>query len=77
MARVRCCAYHQRNTSSWPNAWRMLPPVPEEEFFSFSTRFEALEVATEALQAKLIDSGYEGTVFGLEDYELGARTLDS
>ena len=55
----------------------MLPPVPEDEFFSFSTRFEALEVATEALHAKLIDSGYEGTEFGLDDYELGSRTLDS
>jgi len=51
--------------------------VPEDEFFSFSTRFEALEVATEALHAKLIDSGYEGTEFGLDDYELGSRTLDS
>jgi len=54
-----------------------LPPVSEEEFFSFSTRFEALEVATEALHARLIDTGYEGTVFGVEDYELGSRTLDS
>jgi hypothetical protein len=54
-----------------------LPPVSEEEFFSFSTRFEVLEVATEALHAKLIDSGYEGAEFGPEDYELGTRPLDS
>jgi hypothetical protein len=54
-----------------------LPPVPEDEFFSFSTRFEVLEVANEALYAKLIESGYEGTEFGPEDYEVGSRTLDS
>ena len=54
-----------------------LPPVAEEEFYSFSTRFEVLEVATEALHAKLVDSGYEGAEFGPEDYELGARSLDS
>jgi hypothetical protein len=54
-----------------------LPPVPEEEFYSFSTRFEALEVAQEALHARLLDSGYEGAEFTLEDYELGSRTLDS
>lgn len=55
-----------------------LPPVPEEEFFSFSTRFEVLEVSIEALHARLIESGYEGTEFGPEDYELGSRSrLDS
>jgi hypothetical protein len=54
-----------------------LPPVPEDEYFTFSTRFEVLEVATETLHQKLIDAGYEGTEFGPEDYEVGSHTLDS
>jgi hypothetical protein len=54
-----------------------LPPLPEDEYFSFSTRFEVIEVATEALHAKLVASGYEETQFGLEDYEAGSRGLDS
>lgn len=54
-----------------------LPPLPEDEYFSFSTRFEVLEVATEALHAKMIEEGYEGTEFGEEDYSLGSRALDS
>ena len=54
-----------------------LPPVPEDEFFTFSTRFEGLEIAAETLHQKLMDDGYEGTVFGPEDYEVGSRALDS
>ncbi len=54
-----------------------LPPLPEDEYFTFSTRFEVLEVATETLHARLIESGYEGAEFGPEDYEVGGRTLDS
>ncbi|MEO7032223.1 MAG: hypothetical protein ABI548_00255 [Polyangiaceae bacterium] len=54
-----------------------LPPLPEDEYFSFSTRFEVIEVATEALHAKMREDGYEGTEFSLEDYELGSRSLDS
>lgn len=54
-----------------------LPPVPEDEFFSFSTRFEVLEVANELLEQKLQESGYDGAEFGPEDYEVGGRSLDS
>ncbi len=54
-----------------------LPPLPEDEYFSFSTRFEVIEVAVEALQAKMIDGGYDGTEFSVEDYEQGSRPLDS
>ena len=54
-----------------------LPPLPEDEYFLFSSRFEAIEVAIEALRARLIDGGYEGTEFTLEDYESGPRLLDS
>jgi hypothetical protein len=54
-----------------------LPPLPEDEYFSFSTRFEVIEVAVEALHAKMLDGGYEGTEFSVEDYEQGSRPLDS
>lgn len=54
-----------------------LPPLPEDEYFLFSSRFEAIEVAVEALHARLVDGGYEGTEFTLEDYESGPRLLDS
>lgn len=55
----------------------ILPPVPEDEFFSFSTRFEVLEVASETLYQKLLDDGYEGTEFTLQDYESGSGVLSS
>jgi hypothetical protein len=51
--------------------------VPEDEYFSFSTRFEVLEAATELLQEKLVEGGYEGAEFGPEDYEVGANRLNS
>jgi hypothetical protein len=54
-----------------------LPPLPEDEYFSFSTRFEAIEVAVEALHARQVDGGYEGTEFTEEDYGAGPRELDS
>lgn len=47
-----------------------LPPVPEHDYFSFTTRFEVLEVASEALSAKMEEEGYGGTRFGEEDYNL-------
>ncbi|MFZ5895857.1 MAG: hypothetical protein ACOY0T_32675 [Myxococcota bacterium] len=45
-----------------------LPPVPEDEFYLFSTRFEVLEVATEALAAKMEEEGYGGTEYSPDDY---------
>lgn len=47
-----------------------LPPVPEEDFFSFTTRFEVLEVASEALSAKMEEEGYGGTQYTEADYFL-------
>lgn len=47
-----------------------LPPVAEDEFFSFTTRFEVLEVALEALSIKMQDEGYGGTEYSAEDYGL-------
>jgi len=45
-----------------------VPPVPEDEYFLFTTRFEVIEVAVEALRAKLEEQGYGGTTFSEEDY---------
>jgi len=45
-----------------------LPPVPEDEYFLFTTRFEVIEVAVESLRAKLDEQGYGETTFSEEDY---------
>ncbi|HET9957492.1 MAG TPA: hypothetical protein VFQ61_23495 [Polyangiaceae bacterium] len=47
-----------------------IPPVPEEEYFLFSTRFEVLQVAVEALRAKMEEEGYGGTEYSADDYTL-------
>jgi hypothetical protein len=47
-----------------------MPEVPEDEYFSFTTRYEVLEVALEALGNKMQDEGYGGTEFTEEDYGL-------
>lgn len=47
-----------------------VPPVAEDEFYSFSTRFEVLEVANEALAAKMEEEGYGGTEYTEDDYAL-------
>lgn len=45
-----------------------LPPVPENDFFLFTTRLEVLEVAHEALHARLEEQGYSGTELEDADY---------
>ena len=45
-----------------------LPPVPAEQYHLFTTRFEVIEVANEALRARLDEQGYEGTELSEEDY---------
>lgn len=45
-----------------------MPPVPEDEYFLFTTRFEVIEACVEALRARLEESGYGGTEFTEEDY---------
>lgn len=47
-----------------------LPEVPEDEFYLFTTRFEVLEVASEALAAKMDEEGYGGTEYAAADYGL-------
>jgi hypothetical protein len=55
-----------------------LPPVPAGQYHSFVTRFEVIEVANEALRARLDEQGYEGTELGDEDYarEMSPITLN-
>jgi len=45
-----------------------LPPVPEDQYYSFVTRLEVLEVAHEALRARLEEQGYGGVDLSEEDY---------
>ena len=52
-----------------------LPPVPEDEYFLFSTRFEVIEVAAEALRARLEESGYSETEYSEDDYDAELRPL--
>ena len=47
-----------------------VPPVPEEQYHLLTTRFEVLEIAVEALRARMEEEGYGGTEFTEEDYGL-------
>jgi hypothetical protein len=46
-----------------------LPPVPEDQYYLFTTRLEVLEVASEALGARQEEQGYSGLDLGEEDYD--------
>ena len=56
-----------------------LPPVPEEQYFLLTTRLEVIEVANEALHARLEEQGYGDTELSEDDYavEPAGRVLDS
>jgi hypothetical protein len=45
-----------------------MPPVPEQEFYLFTTRFEVIEVSVEALRARLDQRGDGESEFGEDDY---------
>jgi hypothetical protein len=51
-----------------------LPPVSADQYNLFTTRFEVVEVANEALRARLDEQGYEGTELSEEDYAQETRT---
>jgi hypothetical protein len=53
-----------------------LPPVPADQYFLFTTRLEVLEVANEALHARLEEQGYGETELSEDDYA-GGVPLDS
>jgi hypothetical protein len=46
-----------------------LPPVTDEEFSSLSTRLEVLEIAVEAIKARMMSSGLGEVGFSSIDYE--------
>ena len=56
-----------------------LPPLPEDQYFLFTTRLEVLEVANEALHARLEEQGYADTELTEDDYAAsrGGTPLDS
>lgn len=56
-----------------------LPPLPEDQYFLFTTRLEVLEVANEALHARLEEQGYGETELSEDDYATGpaGTPLDS
>jgi hypothetical protein len=54
-----------------------LPPVPEDQYFLFTTRLEVLEVASEALGARQEEQGYGGQDLTEEDYDSELRVPSS
>ncbi len=45
-----------------------MPPLPEDEFYLLSTRFEVIEVCVETLRARLEERGYGESEFGEDEY---------
>jgi hypothetical protein len=52
-----------------------LPPVSEEEYVSFATRLEVVQLAVETLKSALHADGYQDTEFTLGDYEAELEAL--
>ena len=48
-----------------------LPTASDDEFFSFSTRLEVLEIAVDAIKARMMTSGLGEVVFTNDDYDEG------
>ncbi|HEY4156833.1 MAG TPA: hypothetical protein VGM29_02005 [Polyangiaceae bacterium] len=46
-----------------------IPPLPEDQYFLLSTRFEVIEIAVEALRARMDEGGYGDTGYSEDDYE--------
>jgi hypothetical protein len=46
-----------------------LPSASDEEFFSFATRLEVLEISVDAIKARMMSSGLGEVAFTNEDYE--------
>jgi hypothetical protein len=45
-----------------------IPPVPEDEYYLFTTRYDVIETSVETLAARLEATGYGGSEFSEEDY---------
>jgi len=48
-----------------------LPSASDDEFFSFSTRLEVLEIAVDAIKARMMASGLGEVAFTNDDYDEG------
>jgi hypothetical protein len=46
-----------------------MPPVPESEYYLFSTRLEVIEAVVETLRERMREEGRESLVFEESDYE--------
>ncbi len=46
-----------------------LPPVREEEYFTFSARYDVFHIAFEALRGQMQTDGLEDVWFELADYD--------
>jgi len=46
-----------------------LPPATDDEFFALSTRLEVLDIAVDAIKARMMSSGLGEVAFTSEDYE--------
>lgn len=46
-----------------------LPPVDEDEFYALSTRLEVIDIATDVIKARMVESGLGEVVFTAQDYE--------
>jgi hypothetical protein len=47
----------------------LAPPVPEGQYYLFSTRLEAIDIVVETLRIAMEHGGHAGVEFDLEDYE--------
>ena len=47
----------------------LAPPVPESQYYLFSTRLEAIDIVVETLLVAMERGGHAGVEFDLEDYE--------
>jgi hypothetical protein len=45
-----------------------LPETSEEDYFTFSTRFDVVQIATEVLRSEMIEGGQEDVTFEAQDY---------
>jgi len=46
-----------------------LPPASDEEFFSLTTRLEVIDIAVDAIKARMMSSGLGDVAFSPEDYD--------
>jgi hypothetical protein len=46
-----------------------LPAASDDEFFALSTRIEVLDIAVDAIKARMMSSGLGEVVFTSEDYD--------